>query len=390
MNRRFVFLVSLTAFCLPLVLLASCATELTDDSAIMSTASAATSAAPTRPPSVPPNSGGEGGATLPPQLPSTHTPPPEPTTLPTEPPPAEPDSLTHTVQKGDTLLGLARKYGVPMAAIQLRNGMGDSTVVQVGQVLSIPPQAGWEGASSFWVVHVVKAGETLVGIARTYGLKAATLKAVNGLADADLIRVGQELVLPLDAPAVPLAPTSTTMPVPSETEEPIPPPTPTSNPTADGLSASPTPDAPSPSPTAVPAAPPPSDVVAAWPHETVRLINAVRAQHGLGPLAYNETLARAAQAQANDCAQRGWCSHTGSDGSNIKTRILRAGYEPASWAECWAQRKTPQGAVDIWMDEVPPNDPHRRTLLTTWLSEIGVGVAQTDWGYYFIADFGRP
>jgi len=39
---------------------------------------------------------------------------------------------------------------------------------------------------------------------------------------------------------------------------------------------------------------------------------------------------------------------------------------------------------------VPPNDPHRRTLLTTWLSEIGVGVAQTSWGYYFIADFGRP
>ncbi len=122
----------------------------------------------------------------------------------------------------------------------------------------------------------------------------------------------------------------------------------------------------------------------------MRLINEVRAAYGLGPLAYNETLALAAQGQANDCAQRGWCSHTGSDGSNIKTRILRAGYDPASWAECWAQRQTPQGAVDIWMDEVPPNDPHRRTLLTTWLSEIGVGVAQTSWGYYFIADFGRP
>jgi uncharacterized protein YkwD len=120
------------------------------------------------------------------------------------------------------------------------------------------------------------------------------------------------------------------------------------------------------------------------------LINQVRSQHGLPPLVYNETLARAAQGQADDCAQRGWCSHTGSDGSDIKTRIQRAGYDPASWAECWAQRQTPQGAVDIWMDEVPPDDPHRRTLLTTWLSEIGVGVAQTDWGYYFIADFGRP
>ena len=278
------------------------------------------------------------------------------------------------MQKGDTLLGIARKYGVPMAAIQLRNGMGDSTVVQVGQTLSIPSQADWEEASAFWVVHVVREGETLVGIARTYGLKAERLKVTNDLADADLIGVGQELVLPLDGPAVAQAP------APADTLVPPPSPTPV-------LPADPT-TAPS-SPTAAPAAPPPANV-ADWPRETVRLINEVRAQHGLPPLAYNETLARAAQGQANDCAQRGWCSHTGSDGSDIKARVIRAGYQPASWAECWAQRQTPQGAVDIWMDEIPPNDPHRRTLLTTWLSEIGVGVAQTTWGYYFIADFGRP
>jgi uncharacterized protein YkwD len=139
----------------------------------------------------------------------------------------------------------------------------------------------------------------------------------------------------------------------------------------------------------MPAAPPPADT-AAWPRETVRLINEVRAAHGLPPLVYNEILAQAAQAHANDCAQRGWCSHTGSDGADIKARILRAGYAPRGWAECWAQRQTPQGAVDVWMDEVPPNDPHRRTLLTTWLTEIGMGVAKATWGYYFIADFGRP
>jgi uncharacterized protein YkwD len=274
-----------------------------------------------------------------------------------------------------------------MAVIQLLNGIGDPTVVQVGQTLSIPPRDGWEGiaalssvnwegASRYWVVHVVKAGETLVGIAQAYGLEAAEIKAVNGLTDADLIKVDQELVIPLDIPDVPLAPAPPDTPVPAPTA------TPTISLTVEA------PDA-SLAPTAVPAAPPPADV-ADWPRETVRLVNQVRAQSGLSPLAYNETLAVAAQAHASDCVQRGWCSHTGSDGSDIKTRILRAGYDPANWAECWAQRQTPQGAVDIWMDEVPPDDPHRRTLLTTWLSEIGVGVAQTTWGYYFIADFGRP
>jgi len=354
----------LAALCLPLLLLASCATEVVEGP-VTPTASAVASAAPTHTPTLP--------HIHTPTLPHTPASPPEPTPTPTAPPPTEPASIEHTVQASDTLLGLATEYDVPMAAIQLHNGMGDSTVVQVGQVLSIPPRAGWEGASRFWVVYVVKAGETLVGIARTYGLKAEMLQAVNGLSNADLLGIGQELVLPLDAPTVAQAPAPTATPVP--------PPTPTPSPTTGAPAASPT-------PAAAPAVPPPQDV-AAWPYETVQLINEVRAAHGLGPLAYNETLAWAAQGQANDCAQRGWCGHTGSDGSNIKTRILRAGYDPASWAECWAQRQTPQGAVDIWMDEVPPNDPHRRTLLTTWLSEIGVGVAQTSWGYYFIADFGR-
>ncbi len=359
MSRRVVSVVSLVVICLLLALLASCAAE-PASTLVTPTASAAPSAAPTRPPTLSPIS----------------TSPPEAAAPPTKPPPAEPIFIERTVQAGDTLLGLATEYDVPMAAIQLHNRMGDSTVVQMGQVLSIPPRAGWEGASRFWVVHVVKAGETLIGIARTYGLKAEILKSVNGLTDADLIGIGQELVLPLDAPVVARAPISTATPVPLPT------------PILDATF-SPTPTASSPPPTAVPAAPPPADV-ATWPYETVRLINEIRAQHSLPPLAYNETLALAAQGQANDCAQRGWCSHTGSDGSDIKTRILRTGYDPASWAECWAQRKTPQGTVDIWMDEVPPNDPHRRTLLTTWLSEIGVGVAQTNWGYYFIADFGRP
>jgi uncharacterized protein YkwD len=316
-------------------------------------------------------------ATLPPD-PTAGVDDPSPTVFPSV-------SATHTVQPGDTLLGLARQYDVPMAAIQLQNDMGDSTVVQVGEVLSIPPQTGWEEASSFWVIHVVKSGETLVGIAHAFGLKAADLKTVNELADADHIVVGQELVLPLDAPAEALVPTSTptATPAPTPTASAMPTLSPTAGTTATLVTATPTASA-----TAASAAPPPPDI-AAWPHETVRIINEVRAAHGLEPLSYNKTLAQAAQAHANDCAQRGWCSHTGSDGSDIKMRILRAGYDPASWAECWAQRQTPQGAVDIWMDEIPPNDPHRRTLLTTWLSEIGMGVAQTDWGYYFIADFGR-
>ncbi len=293
--------------------------------------------------------------------------------------------LTVTVQTGDTLLGLALEHEVPMAAIQLQNDLGTTTMVRLGQELVIPPGSAWEGASPFWIVHVVSEGETLSEIGQAYGLTVGQLQGANGLADVDLLGVGQTLVLPLTeftvARAVdPPAPVAGAHPTAAlVTEEDV---------AGAAATATIVPAEPDDAPAVQPA--PPPDDVAAWPQETVRIMNEVRAAHNLPPLVYNETLARAAQVQANDCAARGSCSHTGSDGSTIKERILRVGYKPASWAECWAIRPTPQGAIDIWMDEVPPNDPHRRTLLTTWLTEIGVGVAETTWGYYFIADFGKP
>jgi uncharacterized protein YkwD len=286
-------------------------------------------------------------------------------------PPATSTPVVHAIQPGDTLLSLASKYDVPMAAIQLQNGMGESVVLYAGDVLVIPPASGWEEASRFWVVHVVKEDETLAEIAGVYGLQVEELLALNPLVDPGELGSGDQLVLPLEAPAAAYLPTPTSTPVPSHAPT-------LTLPTSTASAAS----------TLPPATLSPS--IADWPRETARLINEVRAAHGLPPYTYNETLARAAQAHADDCVARGWCSHTGSDGSDVKARIIRAGYAPSSWAECWAQSRDPNHAVEMWMDEEPPNDPHVRTLLSTWVTEIGVGVAQTSWGYYFIADFGRP
>jgi uncharacterized protein YkwD len=380
MRKYSVTLVSLTSLCLLATLLVACKVEIVD-----------MPPSPTAPAATP-------VVTLQTTVYTpTVLPAPGTTPTPTEIP-IDRGTVEHTVQAGDTLLGLATIYNVPMAAIQLQNDLGDSTVVQADQVLSIPPPDGWEGASRFWVVHVVKPGETLGGIAKAYGLKAVEIKAVNGLSDADVIIIGQDLVMPLDAPAV--SPDR----VPAPTDTPVPTSAPPSTPTftatiTASLSISsmaslslvlPTP---SPHPTEEPPVPtpaPPPAEVADWPYEIVRLINEARAQHGLPPLTYSETLARVAQAHADDCLQRGWGSHTGSDGSNVKTRMQRAGYDPARWSECWAHTQSPQDAMGFWMNETPPNDPHRRTILNPWLTEIGVGVVKPSWGYYFFADFGTP
>jgi uncharacterized protein YkwD len=303
----------------------------------------------------------------PPAAPQEQATPSTVTAIPTEAPTPRPtatplQAIAHTVQAGESLLRLAQTYQVPIAAIQLENDLGERISIQAGQVLTIPAATEWDDASPYWLLHVVQAGDTLTGIAANNGLKVAAIQEANHLTDADTLAIGQLLILPFSGPEgiLALAP---------------PPPASVSETDQSGGAAAPLPPA-------LPAAP-----VAGWPGEVLHLINGIRAAHGLYALTYSGELATAAQYHAQDCANRGWCSHTGSDGSGSLTRILRAGFPATGSSECWVQARSSQQAVEWWMNEVPPNDPHRRTLLSTYLTHIGVGVVQTGWGYYFVADF---
>jgi uncharacterized protein YkwD len=312
------------------------------------------------------------------------------------------DATTYTVLPGDTLLGIAFEYGVPLAALQLANNLGDSFLIRAGQELAIPAPRDWAQASRFWIVYLVSAGETLGAVAVRYGLSLADLEAANPGLNVDRISIGQALVLPLDGPAEMIAAANRPREVTPASQPPSSqPPVQAAAPVA---APGPAGDAPAVGPDAPPEVPPPSEApppppasaavppdVTGLPAEIFRLVNEQRAAYNLPPLAWNETLARAAQRHANDCQARGWCSHTGSDGSSYKQRIIREGYDPARWSECWAWYGTAVRAVAMWMDEVPPNDPHRRTILNPDLTEVGVGVVPGNgFGYYFIANFGRP
>jgi LysM repeat protein len=98
-------------------------------------------------------------------------------------------STTHVVKKGDTLTALSRKYGTTSKAIQSANKL-KSDVIMVGQKLKIP---GSGEASP--TIHIVRKGETLGVIARTYDTRVSTLKKANNLR-SDLIKTGQKLTIP--------------------------------------------------------------------------------------------------------------------------------------------------------------------------------------------------
>jgi LysM repeat protein len=68
----------------------------------------------------------------------TGTPSPEPTPRITPKPTQSPTSLTHVVVKGETLTGIAARYGVTVAAIEEANAITDVSLIYVGEQLVIP------------------------------------------------------------------------------------------------------------------------------------------------------------------------------------------------------------------------------------------------------------
>ncbi|MDE3089575.1 MAG: LysM peptidoglycan-binding domain-containing protein [Chloroflexota bacterium] len=64
-------------------------------------------------------------------------PPPQPPTPPAPQPPA-PSAQTYTVQSGDTLYAIARKFGVTVDSIVKANNIANANLIKPGQVLTIP------------------------------------------------------------------------------------------------------------------------------------------------------------------------------------------------------------------------------------------------------------
>ncbi|MGI6368950.1 MAG: LysM peptidoglycan-binding domain-containing protein [Anaerolineae bacterium] len=106
----------------------------------------------------------------------------------TIPKPKEPDGyVRYTVGQGDTLSSLARAYGTTTVAIQRLNRLQSEDLL-VGQVLKIPQDAD-EGC------HIVRQGETLFAIAHRYGVGFFTLMGANGLISPE-VRAGEILRIP--------------------------------------------------------------------------------------------------------------------------------------------------------------------------------------------------
>ncbi len=148
--------------------------------------------------------------------------------------PMTPD-IRYTVQKNDTLSGIAKVYGAKTQELAQYNGLNDKSIIVPGQVLLIPadmvsvkdakpantvvytppapapekknlpaekteikktdlkPVAEQNGKQT---IHVVKSGDILGRLAIAYGVRASDIAAANGIELNSTLRIGQKLVIP--------------------------------------------------------------------------------------------------------------------------------------------------------------------------------------------------
>jgi len=144
------------------------------------------------------------------------------------------------------------------------------------------------------------------------------------------------------------------------------------------------------SPTEMPDAPAGGGGTSAIASTIVQLTNAERANAGLPALKTNSRLMEAAQLQADQMVRLGRLEHVLSGGQypRPEDRLAAAGYEWSAYAENIAMgQTTAAAAMDSWMH----SSGHRANILSTKVTEIGIGIARDSAGRpYYVQVFGRP
>jgi LysM repeat protein len=141
------------------------------------------------------------------------------------PAPAAPAPVsTYTVVRGDSLSGIASRFGTTTRNLMGLNGITNANLIRVGQVIKLSAEAAAAApapaapapapaapapaapaAPAATTTYTVVARDTLSGIASRFGTTTRNLMSINGITNANLLRIGQVLTIVAGA-AAPAAP----------------------------------------------------------------------------------------------------------------------------------------------------------------------------------------
>ncbi len=97
--------------------------------------------------------------------------------------------IVYVVKKGDTLSGIASKYGTTYQDLAKYNNITNPNLIRVGQVIKIGVYKTKE------LIYTVKKGDTLINIAKKYNTNYKKIANDNNIKNPNLIYPGQKLII---------------------------------------------------------------------------------------------------------------------------------------------------------------------------------------------------
>ena len=95
-----------------------------------------------------------------------------------------------------TLEDISKNLGIDYNMLKEINGFDDNYLVMEGNYIIIPKRNNNIDMNDNFITYTVQNGDTIIGIARKYNLDYKQLLALNGLDKEEYIYVGQQILLP--------------------------------------------------------------------------------------------------------------------------------------------------------------------------------------------------
>ena len=108
-----------------------------------------------------------------------------------EQPSVQSSDTTYIVQAGDTLSGIASMYGTTYQHLAAINGISNPDIIHVGDRIVIDGVVSAQSSDDEY--YTVQPGDTLSGIAERYGTSYQYLAYINGISDPNKIYVGDTI-----------------------------------------------------------------------------------------------------------------------------------------------------------------------------------------------------
>lgn len=104
--------------------------------------------------------------------------------------PSTDDNVRYVVRQGDTLWGIAGRYRVSVARLAEMNSISNPNLIYPGEVLCISSSGSTAITGR---TYIIRYGDTLSGIALRFGTTVSALAGENGISNPNLIYAGQVL-----------------------------------------------------------------------------------------------------------------------------------------------------------------------------------------------------